>query len=73
MGMPNWTIIESTWRQWKSQALIWWGRLSDAEWDEINGNREKLLELLQIRYGWNREEALQEIESRFQEYISSLL
>ncbi len=71
--MPNWTIIESTWRQWKSQALTWWERLSEAEWDEINGNREKLLELLQIKYGWNREEALQEIESRFQEYISSLL
>ncbi len=70
MGMPNWTIFESTWRQWRGQALTWWGRLSQAEWDEINGSQEKLLEMLQLKYGWTREEAVQEVSARFAEYAS---
>ncbi len=69
--MPSWTLIESTWRQWRGQALTWWERLSEAEWDEVNGSRERLLELLQLKYGWTREEAVQQVETRFDEYASS--
>ncbi len=61
-----------TWRQWKGQALGWWGRLTEAEWYEINGDREKLVELLQLKYGWTRDQADQEVESRFTEFGSSL-
>ncbi len=69
--MPSWTLIESTWRQWRGQALTWWERLSEAEWDEVNGSRERLLELLQLKYGWTREEAVQQVDTRFEEYASS--
>ncbi len=70
--MPNWSLIEMTWRQWKGQALDWWGRLTETEWYEINGDREKLVELLQVKYGWTRDQADQEVESRFAEFGSSL-
>ena len=66
--MPNWDLIEGTWRQWKGQALEWWGQLTDAEWVEIDGSREKLLGLLQVKYGWTREEAEKEVETRFAEF-----
>ncbi len=69
--MPNWNVIASTWRQWRSQALTWWERISQEEWDEVNGNREKLYELLQLKYGWTREQAAQEVASRFDEYAST--
>ncbi len=72
MAIPNWTLIESTWRQWRGQALTWWPRLSEAEWEEMDGSREKLLDMLQLKYGWTREEALQEVDSRFEEYASSV-
>ncbi len=68
--MPNWTVIASTWRQWRSQALTWWERISQDEWDEVNGDREKLYELLQDKYGWTRDQAAQEVTTRFDEYAS---
>ncbi len=68
--MPSWSLIEYTWRQWRGQALTWWGRLSQADWDEVNGSREKLLELLQLKYGWSREEAERQVQVRFDEYGS---
>ncbi len=70
--MPNWSVIEMTWRQWKGQALSWWERLTESEWDEINGDRERLLELLQFKYGWTRDEAKQEVDARFDDFGSSL-
>ncbi len=70
--MPNWSLIEMTWRQWRGQALAWWDRLTADEWDEINGDREQLLERLQAKYGWTREEAKQEVDARFDEFGSSV-
>ncbi len=66
--MPNWDLVEATWRQWRGQALEWWGRLTESEWTEIDGDREKLLGLLQLKYGWTRVEAEQEIAARFAEF-----
>ncbi len=65
-------MIEMTWRQWRSLALVWWDRLTGEEWDEINGDRERLLERLQDKYGWTRAEAEQEVDARFKEFGSSL-
>ena len=66
--MPNWDLIEGTWRQWKGQALEWWGQLTDDDWTEIDGNREKLLGTLQVKYGWTRPEAEKEVETRFSQF-----
>jgi len=71
--MPNWDLVAGTWRQWKSQALTWWTRLTDAEWDEINGDREKLLALLQVKYGWTRSEVEKDLEAHFEEFKSSMI
>ncbi len=61
-----------TWRQWRGLALGWWERLTEAEWDEIDGDRERLLERLQVKYGWTRAEAKQEVDTRFDEFGSSI-
>ncbi len=66
--MPNWYMIEGTWRQWKSQGLQWWSRLTEAEWDEMDGNRESLLSALELKYGWTRAEAKKEVDTRFGEF-----
>ncbi len=70
--MLNWTIIEGTWRVWKAPALSWWERLTDDEWEEIDGSREKLIELLGIKYGWTRQQTEQEVKTRFDEYEAEL-
>ncbi len=70
--MPNWDLIAGTWRQWRGQALNWWTRLTDAEWEELDGNRERLIELLELKYGWTREQAVADLETRFTSFPDSL-
>ncbi len=51
-------------KQLKGRAREWWGRLTDDEIDQVEGNAERLAGLLQERYGYSREEAEREIERR---------
>jgi uncharacterized protein YjbJ (UPF0337 family) len=64
--MPvNWDVIKGKWRQLKGGARSQWGQLTDDEWDQIAGDRERLIGKLQERYGWNRERAERDIEDYF--------
>lgn len=61
----NWDIIEGKWKQLKGSAQVQWGRLTDDELDEAAGNREKLVGLIQERYGVAKEEAERQVDSFF--------
>ncbi|NJK82145.1 MAG: CsbD family protein [Chloroflexaceae bacterium] len=63
----NWDIIEGKWNQFKGDARTQWGKLTDDEWDQINGRYDKLVGTLQERYGWERAEA----ERRVDEFFSN--
>ncbi|HXG16847.1 MAG TPA: CsbD family protein [Calidithermus sp.] len=60
----NQDIFAGKWKQLKGRAREWWGRLTDDEIDQVEGNAERLAGLLQERYGYSREEAEREIERR---------
>ena len=45
----------------------WWGKLTDGDWSRIGEEKEKLLKVLQERYGYTHERAQQEVNQRFQE------
>lgn len=55
-------IFEGNWRQFKGEVQKQWGKLTDDQLDEINGNREKLLGKIQENYGIARDEAEKEIK-----------
>jgi uncharacterized protein YjbJ (UPF0337 family) len=57
-------VFSGWWRQARGQAKVWWAQLTDNELDETRGEYDKLVGLLQTRYGWTREEAEKEIERR---------
>lgn len=61
----NWDIIKGKWNQLKGEARKQWGRITDDEWDQIAGDKDKLIGKLQERYGWSREEAEREAETHF--------
>jgi uncharacterized protein YjbJ (UPF0337 family) len=61
----NWDMIQGNWKQFKGEARVQWGKLTDDEWDQIAGNREKLMGKLQEHYGYTRERAEQEAEAFF--------
>lgn len=61
----NWDILKGQWGQMKGEARKQWGKLTDDEWDEAAGERDKLVGRLQERYGWTREEVEREVEDFF--------
>ncbi|MBO3758721.1 CsbD family protein [Ciceribacter sp. L1K23] len=58
----NWDQIEGKWKQVKGEAKAQWGKLTDDDLDQINGNREKLAGKLQEQYGKDKETAEREID-----------
>jgi uncharacterized protein YjbJ (UPF0337 family) len=53
--------ISGNWKQLKGEALNRWGKLTDDQWDQAEGNRIKLAGVLQKTYGIAREKAEEEI------------
>ncbi len=58
----NWDHIEGNWRQFKGAVLDRWGKLTGDDFDRIAGSREKLLGVLQERYGQAREVVEKQVE-----------
>lgn len=64
--MPvNWDVIKGNWNQLKGEARTQWGKLTDDDWDQIAGQKDKLVGKLQERYGWTREEAERRADEHF--------
>ncbi|QGX39283.1 CsbD family protein [Permianibacter aggregans] len=53
----NWDRIEGNWIQFKGKAKEQWGKLTDDELDQIDGQREQLRGKIQECYGIGRDEA----------------
>jgi uncharacterized protein YjbJ (UPF0337 family) len=58
----NRDTLKGQWTQLKGQLRKQWGKLTDDEVDQIQGNAEILIGKLQERYGYSREEAEREID-----------
>ncbi len=56
----NANILKGQWRELKGEVKRRWGKLTDDDMMEIEGESEKLIGLLQKRYGYSREEAERE-------------
>lgn len=58
----NRDVFQGQWKQLKGEITRQWGKLTDDEVDEINGNVEKFTGLLQERYGYSREKAERDLD-----------
>ena len=54
---------QGKWLQIKGEARTQWGKLTDDDLDQIEGNAEKMVGKLQERYGYARAEAEREVDS----------
>lgn len=59
----NWEQVKGNWNQLKGSAKVQWGKLTDDDLTEIEGDRDKLVGKLQEAYGITKEEAQREIDS----------
>jgi uncharacterized protein YjbJ (UPF0337 family) len=64
----NEDVFEGRWKQWKGDMKRAWGKLTDDDFDQAEGNRDKLIGSLQERYGWEKSHAEQEFD-RFLEGV----
>ncbi|OGO28747.1 MAG: hypothetical protein A2Z16_10975 [Chloroflexi bacterium RBG_16_54_18] len=57
----NEDILKGNWKQIRGRVKETWGRLTDDELDEINGRMDQLIGMLQVRYGYTRMDAEQQV------------
>lgn len=62
MAGINSDVLKGKWQQLKGEARIQWGRLTDDDLDQVQGNVEKLAGKLQERYGYARQDAQREVD-----------
>jgi uncharacterized protein YjbJ (UPF0337 family) len=61
-------IFAGQWRQMRGTLKSWWGKLSDDDFEWIEGQKDKLIGLVQEKYGYTRDQAQDEVDRRFNEY-----
>jgi uncharacterized protein YjbJ (UPF0337 family) len=55
-------VLKGKWQQLRGEAKQTWGKLTDDDIDQIEGNRDVLAGKLRERYGWAQERADEEID-----------
>ena len=59
----NQDVLKGKWMQMKGEVRRQWGKLTDDDIDQIQGNAEIMAGKLQERYGWGRDEAQREVDA----------
>jgi uncharacterized protein YjbJ (UPF0337 family) len=54
-------ILKGKWKQLKGTIKDQWGKLTNDEIDQVEGNTEKLIGLVQEKYGYTKEKAEAEV------------
>jgi uncharacterized protein YjbJ (UPF0337 family) len=61
----NWDGIAGKWKQYSGRVKKQWGKLTDDELLEVNGDREILAGKIQEKYGITQEEAHKQVDEWF--------
>jgi uncharacterized protein YjbJ (UPF0337 family) len=59
----NSDTLKGQWHQIKGEVKNQWGKLTDSDLDQIAGQSEKLIGVIQERYGYARDRAEQEVRN----------
>jgi len=54
-------ILKGKWKQLKGSVKSQWGKLTDDEVDRVEGETQKLVGLIQEKYGYTKEQAEAEV------------
>lgn len=62
----NADILKGKWKEIKGEIKEKWGKLTDDDLAQVEGREEKLIGLLQKKYGYTREKA----EEQYEEFLA---
>jgi uncharacterized protein YjbJ (UPF0337 family) len=68
----NKDILEGKWKQIRGEAKSWWGKLTDDDLDRAAGKYDVIAGLLQEKYGYNHQRAVEEIDKHVTEFETNL-
>ena len=61
-------VFESKWQKLKGEIRSQWGKLTDDDLERIAGNKDKLIGIVQERYGYVWDEARQMVDRYLDDY-----
>jgi uncharacterized protein YjbJ (UPF0337 family) len=61
-------MLQGQWPDLRGKIRTWWDRLTEADLEQVAGQKSRLIRLVQEKYGYARERAEQEVERRLREY-----
>jgi uncharacterized protein YjbJ (UPF0337 family) len=64
----NADVLAGKWKQVQGEVKKQWGKLTDDDLVIVEGQKDKLVGLLQERYGYAREKAEHEVDEFLQKY-----
>lgn len=64
----NHDVFAGQWKQMRGTLKSWFGKLSDDDFEWIEGQKDKLIGLVQEKYGYTRDQAEDKVDRRFNEY-----
>jgi len=64
----NTDILKGKWLQLKGSVREKWGQLTDDDVDKVGGSVERLVGLIQERYGYAKQQAEAEVDSFLARY-----
>lgn len=64
----NSDVLAGKWKQLKGDIKSQWGKFTDDDLASVEGQRDKLVGLVQERYGYAREQAEREVNQFLQRY-----
>lgn len=56
-------ILKGRWKEIRGQLKEWWGELNEDDISRVDGSQERLVGILQQKYGYAKDRALSEISS----------
>jgi len=64
----NKDVLAGKWKQAQGEVKKQWGKLTDDDLKVVEGQSEKLVGLVQERYGYAHEQAQREVDKFLQKY-----
>jgi uncharacterized protein YjbJ (UPF0337 family) len=64
----NADIFQERWAQVRSEAQRRWNKLTDEDLDAATGKADKLIDVIEDRYGWSRKKAKAQVDELIKQY-----
>jgi uncharacterized protein YjbJ (UPF0337 family) len=66
-GKMNKNVFGGKWKQIHSRAKVWWGKRTDNDLEKVGSKFDKLIGLVQEKFGYTQQQAREEFNQRLKE------